>query len=349
MTGLDFASDNHAPVHPAVMEAMARENDGAALPYGDDDASARMEALVAQLFGRACRVVAVTTGSAANGLALSLLAPPYGVILTHEAAHIQTGECGLPEFYTGGAKLLPIAGEMGKLTHDAVRAAGAQFGHGSPGTPPLAALSLTQATEMGAVYTPDDLAALSLTARDMGLKLHMDGARFANAVASTGASPAALSVEAGIDILSLGGTKNGGMAAELVVIFDPALVADVDRRRKRSGHLWSKARYLAVQWEALLTDSLWLHNARHANAMASRLSTALAGRPDVRIVGPVETNQIFAHLPDALAQRMHAGGALFHRWGASDQPGQSLYRLVTSWATQAEDVDALVALMEHPA
>jgi threonine aldolase len=290
--------------------------------------------------------VAVTTGSAANGLALSLLAPPYGVILTHEAAHIQTGECGLPEFYTGGAKLLPVAGERGKLTPDAVRMACAQFGHGGPGTPPLAALSLTQATEMGAVYTPDELAALSQVARGMGLKLHMDGARFANAVAATGASPAALSAEAGIDILSLGGTKNGGMAAELVVIFDPALAADVDRRRKRSGHLWSKARYLAAQWEALLEDGLWLENARHANAMAARLATALT---HVRVEGPVETNQIFVHLPDALADRMHTGGALFHRWGASDRPGHALHRLVTSWATQPEDVDALIGLMEQAA
>jgi threonine aldolase len=349
MACLDFASDNHAPVHPAVMAAMAHENEGAALPYGEDAASAQVEARVSELFERECRVFAVTTGSAANGLALSLLAPPYGVVLTHEAAHIQTGECGLPEFYTGGAKLLPIAGENGKLTADGLRAAMGQFGHGSPGTPPLAALSLTQSTEMGTLYTQDELAALTILARQHRLSVHMDGARFANALAATGASPADLSWKAGVDILSLGGTKNGGMAAELVVLFDPAHVSDFERRRKRAGHLWSKARYLGAQWEALFADDLWLTNARHANAMATRLAEGLKPIEAVALASPVETNQIFVAMPDAMAKALHEAGALFHRWADADRPGHALHRLVTSWATSAEDVDALLTLIRNAA
>ncbi len=349
MACLDFASDNHAAVHPAVMAAMARENDGAALPYGEDAASARVEARVSELFERECRVFAVTTGSAANGLALSLLAPPYGVILTHEAAHIQTGECGLPEFYTGGAKLLPIAGANGKLTPEGLRAAMGQFGHGSPGTPPLSAMSLTQATEMGTLYSQDELAELAALARQHGLSVHMDGARFANALAATGASPAALSWKAGVDILSLGGTKNGGMAAELVVVFDPARVSDFERRRKRAGHLWSKARYLAAQWEALLADDLWLANARHANAMAARLAEGLSGINTTALACPAETNQLFVTMPDGMAKALIEAGALFHRWAEADRPGHSLHRFVTSWATSVEDVDALLSLMRNAA
>mgnify|MGYP001331257913 CR=1 FL=1 len=349
MACLDFASDNHAAVHPAVMAAMARENAGAALPYGEDAASARVETRVSNLFERECRVFAVTTGSAANGLALSLLAPPYGVILTHEAAHIQTGECGLPEFYTGGAKLLPITGANGKLTPDRVRTAMGQFGHGSPGTPPLAALSLTQSTEMGTLYTEDELAALTGLARQHGLSVHMDGARFANALAATGASPAALSWKAGVDILSLGGTKNGGMAAELVVVFDPARVSDFERRRKRAGHLWSKARYLAAQWEALLADDLWLANAQHANAMAARLAEGMSSIGTTALASPVETNQLFVTMPDAMAKALHEAGALFHRWADAGRSGHGLHRLVTSWATAPDDVDAFLRLMRNAA
>jgi threonine aldolase len=349
MACLDFASDNHAPVHPAVMDAIARENEGAALPYGEDAASARVEARISELFERTCRVFAVTTGSAANGLALSLLSPPYGVILTHEAAHIQTGECGLPEFYTGGAKLLPVAGENGKLTPDGIRTAIANFGHGSPGTPPLAALSLTQSTEMGTLYSRADLSDLADLARRHGLAIHMDGARFANALAATGNSPAELSWKAGVDILSLGGTKNGGMAAELVVVFDPARVADFERRRKRSGHLWSKARYLAAQWEALLVDDLWRANARHANAMAAQMAEGLTMIAPITQPCPVETNQVFATMPDAMAKALHDAGALFHRWAETEKPDHALHRLVTSWATQPDDVDAFLALARSAA
>src|SRR6185312_1799022 len=242
-------------------------------------------------------VFPVATGTAANALALAALTPPWGAIYCHEAAHIQSDECGAPEFFAAGAKLLPLAGEDAKLMPATVEAALLERGvvhHVQP-----SALSISQATEAGTLYRPAEIAALGALARRHGLALHMDGARFANAVAALGCAPADLTWRAGVDALSFGATKNGALAAEAVIFFDPAKAADLAYRRKRAGHLFSKMRFLSAQLDAYLADGLWLRNARHANAMAARLGQGLARLPGARLVHPVEANEVFVELAEA--------------------------------------------------
>ena len=340
-----FGSDNWAGAAPQVMEALARANEGPAPSYGADELTRRVEARFSDLFERDCAVFFVATGGAANGLALSVLTPPYGMVLCHEESHIQMDECGGPEFFTGGAKLLPIAGHGAKLTPEAVTAALAGFPHRPPHGAPAAALSLTQATECGTLYTPDELSALCTAAKENGLAVHMDGARFANAVAAFGASPAALSWEAGVDVLCFGGTKNGCIAAEAVVFFDAQRAADFEFRRKRAGHLWSKMRFIAAQFDAYLADGLWLDLAAHANAMAARLSAGLAAIDGVAVSYPTEINEVFAVFPDGVADRLRAAGAAFYPWVTPGDPAAGrMQRLIASFRTTPEEVDAFLAL-----
>ncbi len=332
-----FASDNGAPCPPQVMAALMAANDGPAMPYGNDPVTARAAAMLREVLeapGAAVHFVA--TGTAANALALATLCPPFGAVFCHEHAHVQQDECGAPEFFSG-AKLLTVAGDHGRMApaalDAAIRGQGVRVVHAvQPG-----AVTLTNVSEAGTILTPDDTAALVRVAHAHGLPVHLDGARFANAVAATGATPAELTWKAGVDALSFGGTKGGLPGAEAVVFFDPARAWEFELRRKRGGHLFSKNRYLAAQFAGWLPDGLWLDLAARANAMAARLASGLIGLPGTGLVHPVQANIVFATLPQAMHDRLQAAGARYYDMGGGKA------RLVTSWATTAAEVDAVLA------
>jgi len=334
---MDFRSDNVTGVSPEILAALAAANGGTAASYGADAITERLQRRLAELFEHEVTVFPVATGTAANALALATLTPPYGVIYGHGEAHFHVDECGAPEFYTGGAKLTVLGGEHAKITPAALSAAVTGKGvvhHSQPAT-----LSITQATEAGAVYKADEIAALAEVCRRHGLAFHMDGARFANAVAALNASPADLTWRAGVQALSFGATKNGAMAAEAVVFFDPRKAGDFAFRRKRGGHLFSKMRFLSAQLDAYLADDLWLRNARHANRMAARLAEGLAGLPGVRLRHPVEANEVFVELPEPAIRGLFDLGFLFHRWtGETD----TCVRLVTAFDTAPAAVEDLL-------
>jgi len=344
---MNFASDNTAAVAPDILSAIARANEGFALGYGNDAATKRVEGLFSQIFQRDVVVFLVPTGTAANALASAHICPPWGGMLCHAESHIATDECGAPEFFGGGMKLLPLSGDGGKLSLDAVTAAIARYAGHVPHQVNAAALSLTQATEAGTVYHVDEIAALAEIAHARGLAVHMDGARFGNALARLRVSPAQATWKAGVDVLSLGATKGGALAAEAVVFFDPARAASMPERRKRGGHLLSKHRYLAVQFEAFFAHDLWLRLARHANDMADRLATRLAAI-GLAPVWPVEANLVFVVLPASTHARLTAAGAAYYVRGSDrlvrPRAGDVLARLVTSFATTEAEIDRLVAI-----
>ena len=331
-----FFSDNAAPVCPQVLSALSEVNvlDTA---YDGDRWSQQLDGRFSELFGTEVRALWVATGTAANSLALAALCPPHGAVLCHREAHIQNDECSAPEFFTHGAKLLLAEGEGAKLTPQSLEALLSGLRRDVHQAQPHA-LSITNATEYGQVYTPAEVAALGALARERGLGFHMDGARFANAVAHLGCSPADLTWRAGVDILSFGFVKNGGMSAEALIFFKPELADATLYRRKRAGHLFSKGRYLAAQLLAMLEDDLWLENARAANAGAALLAAAAGDR----LIHPVEANEVFLRVTAEEAAVLRALGFDFYDWG----PGEA--RLVTSW-NQAEDsirplADAIAAL-----
>jgi threonine aldolase len=333
---MNFASDNAAGVAPEIMNAVVAANKGSAMAYGADAISQRLEARFAEIFEHEVAVFPVATGTAANALALAALTPPWGAIFCHEEAHIVTDECGAPEFFSAGAKLVTLAGAHGKLAPETVEAR--LDGKGIVHNVQPAALSITQETEAGTLYRPDEVAALGDLARRYGIALHMDGARFANAVAALGCTPAAITWRAGVDVLSFGATKNGALGAEAVVFFDKAKAAEVGYRRKRAGHLLSKMRFLAAQLEAYVRDDLWLRNARHANAMAARLGAGLARMPAATLLHLVEAKEVFVALPETAIAALDAAGFRFYRWGA-----EPVLRLVTAYDTPVENVDAFIA------
>lgn len=332
---MNFASDNVTGVAPEILAAIEKANRGPAMPYGADEITRRLEQRFAEVFEHPVAVFPVATGTAANVLALACLTPPWGAIFCHEDAHIASDECGAPEFFTGGAKLVTCPGEHGKLSPEAVAARISGAGRVHQVQP--AALSITQQTEAGTLYRPAEIAALSELARRHRLALHMDGARFANAVVSLGCAPAEITWRAGVDALSFGATKNGAMAAEAVVFFDPAKADALGFRRKRAGHLVSKLRFVSAQLEAYLSEDLWLRNARRANALAARLGSELARLPGVHLVYPVEGNEVFVELPESAIGRLRAAGFAFYRW--ADAP---VARLVTAFDTDAGSVEALL-------
>jgi threonine aldolase len=325
---MQFLSDNAATVHPAVWRALLAA-DAPDAPYDGDVLSQRLDAAFAELFGRPCVVLWVASGTAANCLALATMVPPHGAVICHREAHIETSEGGAPGFFTHGAKLLLAEGEGGKLTPASIAAAMPERKDVHWVQPQ--AISITQATEMGRVYSIEDVAAIGAFAREHALWLHMDGARFANAVAFLGCTPAALTCDAGVHALSFGFVKNGGMGAEAIVFFDERL-ADIARlRRKRAGHLQSKGRYLAAQLLAMLEEGLWLDNARAANAAAA----AIAEGAGERLLQPVEGNQLFLRLTLAERTALRELGFGFYDWG--DDGG----RIVTAWDSKPEDCAAL--------
>jgi threonine aldolase len=324
-----FFSDNAAPAHPKVLEAIAAANriDTA---YDGDEWSRRLDDAFSDLFGTEVRAFWVTTGTAANCLALAALCAPYRGIVCHRDAHIEVDEAGAPGFFTGGAKLILLEGEGAKITPEAVAAACDAIRNDVHQVQP-AAVSITNATEYGLVYRAAEVAAVGELAKQRGLKLHMDGARLANALATTGESLADVTWRAGVDALSFGFVKNGGLNAECLILFDTELADEVAVRRKRAGHLLCKGRYLAAQILAMLEDDLWLENARAANAAARKLAVAAP----LRLVYPVEANELFLNVTSDEASALRAQGFDFYDWG----PGE--IRLVTSWDQQGEALDPL--------
>lgn len=340
-----FGSDNMSGAHPAVLDALVRANAGLAPSYGGDEWTRRAEKWFAEIFERDVEVFFVATGGAANSLALAQIAPPWGMILCHEESHIQMDECGAPEFFTGGAKILPIKGSAGKLTPAAVTSALDGFPERPPHGMSPAALSLTEATECGTVYSAGEIKALADLAHSRGMRVHMDGARYANAVAAVGCAPADLAWRAGVDVLSFGGTKNGCLCAEAVVFFDREAAAEFHFRRKRGAQLLSKMRFVSAQFEAYFSAGLWLETAAHANAMAHRLSAGIAAIPGCKIWYPTDANEVFASFPPGLAGRLRDHGAYFYPWVTPGDPaGGKMNRLICSWSTRAEDVDRFLEL-----
>ncbi len=336
----NFCSDNVAGAAPEILQALVEANAGPAAAYGEDAITDRLESRFCEVFETDCKVFPVATGTAANVLCLAAMTPPFGAIYCHRDAHINVDECGAPELYTGGAKLVPLPGEDGRLTAGQLSEVLADSGAGVVHHVQPAAISLTQATEAGTVYRPADVAAIAEVARAHGLGLHMDGARFANALDFLAASPAEATWKAGVDALAFGATKNGCLCAEAVVVFKPELAATLGYRRKRGGHLFSKMRFLSAQLEAYLKDGLWLSLARHANAMAGTMATGLSTVPGAGLVHPVEANEIFARLPRSLREGLHARGFEFYDWPAA---GADAVRLVTAFDTRPEDVEAFLA------
>lgn len=350
-----FASDNSGPAHPAILAALGRENPGYRRGYGADDATARVTARLREIFeapGAAVHLVA--TGTAANALALATLARPWDAVFCHADSHAEEDECGAPEFFTGGAKLVTLSGTDAKIDPEALAAAlgrtGAMGVHGVQRGP----LTLTQATERGALYSLAEITRLAEIAHSAGSRVHMDGARFANALVALGCTPAEMTWKAGVDALSFGGTKNGCLGVEAVILFDPSLSWEFELRRKRAGHLFSKHRYLAAQMEAYLADGLWLDLASRANAAAARLAAGLAQVPGARLLHPVEANMIFAGWPRAGHARVQAAGAAYYPWPATQAPEgppeeELTARLVCDWSMEAGEIDRFLALLEGAA
>lgn len=326
-----FFSDNAAPAHPKVLEAIAAANrlDTA---YDGDAWSKRLDGAFSELFGTSARAFWVTTGTAANCLALAALCPPYRAILCHRDAHIEVDEAGAPGFFTGGAKLILLDGDGAKITPSTILEACSSIRKDVHQVQP-AVISITNATEYGLVYRAGEVAAIGELAKEQGLTLHMDGARLANALVSSGESLADLTWRAGVDALSFGFVKNGGLNAECVILFRTDLADELAVRRKRAGHLLSKGRFLAAQILAMLENDLWLENARNANAAAQMLATAAPHR----LIYPVEANELFLKVSPEEAARLRGEGFDFYDWG----PGE--IRLVTSWDQRGEALERLAA------
>jgi threonine aldolase len=333
-----FFSDNKAAACPEIMEALANANQGLAKGYGEDPWTARLDAVFGDFFGTSVRVFPVATGTAANSLALATVTPPWGAIFAHEEAHIVRDECTAPEFFTGGARIVPLHGADAKLTPYVLRTA-LEASPTSVHTAQPAALSITQATELGTVYTPDEIRALAEAAHLRSLALHVDGARFANALVSLGCEPAELTWRAGVDVLSFGATKNGALTAEAVVFFRPGLEAEFELRRKRAGHLLSKSRYVSAQLIAYLGTGVWRRNAERANAFATRIARAAAPW----VMHPVQANEVFLALGPERKRRLREQGFMFYDWGAQDADAA---RIVSSWDQDERDVNALVSALE---
>src|SRR6056297_2733207 len=344
---MNFASDNCGPAHPQVIEAISQANSGFAPSYGADDLMHRVRDRLRDLFEapNAC-VHLVTTGTAANALALSTLTQPWQTIYCTPLAHIHCDECNAPEFYTGGAKLT-LVGKADKMTAADLSATLAASDPGVVHVSQPGPVSLTQVTEMGQLYTLDELTALSATAAAHGLPVHLDGARFANALVALGCTPAEMTWKAGIDAVSFGGTKNGCLGVEAVIVFNPVHSWEFELRRKRAGHLFSKHRFLSAQMLAYLADDLWLDMARAANARAARLAEGLRSLPDCTFLAAPQANMIFATLPRATHRRLHAAGAPYGlRTGLLDgaDPAEPLsMRLVCDWSVSDAAIDRFVA------
>ena len=340
--GRNFSSDHVAPACDAILAAVNQANQGFVTSYGGDELTAKLQSMAGDLFERQVAIFPVISGTAANALALSQIVPPFGAIYCYEAAHIVTDEAGAPGFFSGGAQLVGFPAADGKIRPEQLSKAVAYaedlgIHHVKPG-----AVTLTQATEWGTVYGLKEIAAISAVARQHELPVHMDGARFANALAQLKCSPAEATWKCGVDVLSLGATKNGALGADAVVFFDPAKAREFERRRKRAGHLMSKMRFVSAQLIAYFKNGLWLDNARHANAMALRMAEGLRKIPDAKLLHPVEANELFVALPEDTAKKLEMQGFHFYRWPLNTAEAGVTIRLVTCFATSSADVDEFI-------
>ena len=343
---MNFGSDNVYGVDPRIMQAMVEANARLTdVSYCHDEGSKLVEDRLSQVFEKEVRAFLVLNGTGANSLALSAICPPHGGIICHEGSHINTDECNCPELFTGGAKLVTIAGEGNKITPQGVEAKLAQFVHGEHGAK-LSAMSLSNVTELGTIYTPEEIRTLTKIAKTNNMKCHMDGARFANALVALDCTPAEMTWKAGIDVLSFGGTKNGGMMLEAVVFFDTTLADDFLYRRKRAGQLLSKGRNLSAQMLAYLQDDVWLPNASRANRLAQSLSQGLQQSNRVRLSNPTQANEVFAVMPRATFDAVQEKGAHFFEWPVEGLAEDEVHcRFVLSFATPEEHVEQFLMLM----
>src|SRR5580698_6641253 len=332
-----FYSDNTATAAPEILAAIVEANVGRTIAYGDDPWTRRLDDVLGNFFVTEVRAFALTTGTAANSLSLATLSPPWGAIYAHEEGHIGVDECGAPQFFTGGAQLVSLLGENAKLTPDVLRAAIDKHPANVHTVQP-AVVSLTQATELGTAYRPEEIAAISKLAHERGLAVQMDGARFANALAFLDCHPGDVTWRAGVDVMSLGATKNGALAAEAVVFFDTTLVRDFELRRKQSGHLLSKSRYISAQLLAYVESGLWLRNARRTNDLAQKIGRAAGSL----LMHPVEANEVFLALGQERKQALRQAGFEFYDWNAAST-GET--RFVVSWDQREEDVRALCTML----
>ncbi|MBD0414406.1 threonine aldolase family protein [Oryzicola mucosus] len=346
-----FASDNWAGAHPLIAEKLGKNASGFSAGYGSGDLDKQVYRTFSEIFEREVAVFFVATGTAANALSLSSVNRPGGVTFCHRGAHIVEDECGAPEFFTGGARLCPVDGPLGRmepaLLRQAIARYPAEFVHsGQP-----MAISITQATEMGTLFSLDDIETISAIASENGLPLHMDGARFANALVALDTTPAEMTWKRGVDILSFGGTKNGCWCAEAVVLFDLDKAKEFAFLRKRAGQLFSKSRFISAQFDAYFEGGLWLETARHANAMATKLADAIGTSGSARLGWEPQANEVFPILKKSDVERLKAEGAVFYDWHAPvDFDGEiasdeTLCRLVTSFATTDEDVERFAATL----
>ncbi|MCC9601536.1 low specificity L-threonine aldolase [Stieleria sp. JC731] len=347
-----FASDNWAGAANEIAESLRQHSEGFSPAYGESELDKKLEARFNDLFEREVAVFFVGTGTAANSLAMSAFNRPGGFVLCHREAHMIEDECGAPEFFTSGARLAPIDGAYGKLDPEHLREGLERFDpnfvhHGQP-----MAVSLTQSTEVGTLYTCDELKQISELTHSFGLPLHMDGARFANAMVRLGVSPAEMTWKSGIDILSFGGTKNGCWCAEALVFMDPARAKQLPFIRKRAAQLFSKTRFIAAQFHAYLDNDLWISLAKHSNAMSDELAKRLDHFEELRIAWKCQSNELFVTMPKDLAKKLLDKGAKFYPWPVPAEfagklkKGEGLYRLVTSFATQQEHIDDFIAAIE---
>ena len=339
-----FTSDNASGGAPEIMAALARANDGYDRSYGADAIMDRVRDQIRSVFeAPEAAVYLVSTGTAANALALALYAQPWTAVVSHRDAHIAVDECGAPEFYTAGAKMVGVGGDHGMMTPEGLEQALAAIGGGGVHGVQHGIVSITNVTEAGTVYTPAQVADLVRVAKARGMPCHLDGARFANALVATGATAAQMTWKAGIDVVSFGGTKNGCLGVEAVVIFDPARAWEFELRRKRAGHLTSKHRFLSAQMEAYLTGDLWLRLAAQAIAMGAALAKGLAGIDGAQVLHPVQANMVFAEWSPGTHARAEAKGAMYYPMPAPQ--GREAARLVASWSTTKADVAGVIAAL----
>jgi len=331
-----FASDNVTSACPEVMDAVIAANSGIAGSYGDDEWSLALKNRLSEIFETEVEVFLAVTGTASNALALSALAPVFGKIYCHELSHINTDECGAPELFTGGAKLIPMRSSNGRI--DAVDLAETIRGSGNVHVTQPSVVSVTMSCETGTVYQLDEIKAISKIAHDNKMSVHMDGARFANALVSLDVSPAEMTWKSGVDVLTLGGTKNGCLAAEAVIFFKPEMVGNFPFLHKRSGQLLSKMRFISSQLEAYLTDDVWLRNARHANAMAKILSEGLDSFANIKLAYPTQSNEVFVHLPRDVIDYLNSAG---YDINEEELDGKAV-RFVTAWNSEVKDIDDLL-------
>lgn len=332
----NFRSDNEAPINPVILAAIQNANKGFSESYGYDQWSLQLNERFQQLFECWCEVLPLTTGTAANSIATALMAPPYGAVYCHPQAHILVDECGAPGFFSGGAGLIPVAGADGKIDANTLTETLRNSGHHGEHELLPSAISITQCSEAGTVYSLAELKAIKAIADKHDLALHMDGARFANALVSQNISPAQATWQAGVDLMSFGATKNGAMMAEALIIFNPKFNKEIRRWRKRSGHLVSKMRFISAQLLAYLDNDLWLQLARHANQQAADFAEGVSQKAE--LLYPVSANEVFCRLPITKIEQLEQHGYLFHRW-----PGtKDVIRLVFSHATTPEATQQLI-------